>query len=111
MNGRAWAALTVLGLSTAAWADAPKPRVIKLEVTEAGFVPNKLKAHVGEALQLRVTRKTEKTCATEIVIPDLGVTQELPLNKAVDVPVTPDKAGKLVFGCAMGMITGAITVE
>jgi len=42
---------------------------------------------VGRRSHLVVTRKTEQTCATEILIPALAVRQSLPLNQAVRIDV------------------------
>lgn len=86
-------------------------QVFTMEVTEAGFVPNKLEAVAGQPIKLVITRKTEKTCATEIVIKDYGINQKLPLNVTVEVTFTPTKPGKIHFACAMDMITGEIEVK
>ena len=59
-----------------------------------------------------VTRKTDKTCAHDIVIPDLGVKKPLPLNEPVTVALTPQKTGELRYGCAMDqMVSGVLLVE
>jgi plastocyanin domain-containing protein len=89
----------------------PKPKEVQVTVTSAGFEPAEIKAKKGEPLRLVITRKTEKTCATEVVIKDLGVNQKLPLNEAVTVDITPKKDGQLRYACSMDMIAGVITVE
>ena len=85
-------------------------RTIEMAVTEDGFVPAKIKASKGEKLRLVITRKTERTCATEIVIKDHGINQPLPLHKTVMVEVTPKKSGEIRYACGMDMITGVIFV-
>lgn len=96
----------------AAGAKAPEARVIELAVTDKGFEPSPIKVKAGEPLSLRVTRKTEMTCATELVVPEHQINVALPLNKTVEVAFTPKKAGKLKYGCAMGqMIAGVLLVE
>lgn len=92
-------------------AKVPQARHVKLGVTEAGFEPSEISAKAGEQLVLDITRVTEETCATAIVIPSQKVKVELPLNKEVQVPVAAGPAGRVAFACPMNMITGAIVVN
>jgi plastocyanin domain-containing protein len=89
-----------------AWA-----RTIDLKLTVAGFEPERITAASGEAVTLRVTRVTDATCATDIVVPDANVKRPLPLNEpvVVELGVLPD--GEHPFGCAMSlMIHGTLVV-
>ncbi len=86
-------------------------RTIEMAVTSDGFVPAEVKVKKGEKVRLVVTRKVEKTCATEIVVKDYGISQPLPLNKAVTVELTPTKTGTVRYACGMDMIAGALVVE
>src|SRR5512141_12807 len=61
---------------------------VTVEVTQDGFVPKEIPAKAGQAITLVVTRKTDLTCAKQIVFADLGVQKDLPLNQAVEVTVT-----------------------
>lgn len=99
-------------------AEAPKaeaakaPRVIELSVTERGFEPSPVNVKKGEPLKLVVTRKTDQTCATELLMPEYKIEKALPLNKPVEIAFTPEKSGQLKYGCAMGMmLSGMILVE
>jgi plastocyanin domain-containing protein len=84
---------------------------IEVSVTGEGFVPASIKVKAGQPVTLVVTRKTDRTCATEIVIKDQGINQKLPLNQPVVVAFTPNKAGQLRYACGMDMISGVIVVE
>jgi hypothetical protein len=66
---------------------APDP--VRVEVTSAGFQPSRLDVGKGRALVFR--RTTDKTCATAVVFPALGIEKPLPLNTdvAVDLPPKP----------------------
>ena len=86
-------------------------QVVEIAVTGQGFVPAAVKVKAGIPVKLVVTRKTERTCATEIVIKDYGVNQPLPLNQAVEVTFTPKKPGAVRYACGMDMIAGVLTVE
>src|SRR5512144_562336 len=68
-------------------------QVVELAVTGKGFEPAAVRVKAGRPVKLVVTRRTERTCATEIVVKDYGVNQPLPLNQPVEVTFTPKKAG------------------
>jgi plastocyanin domain-containing protein len=82
---------------------APRVDVV---VDETGFVPDHIPAKAGKPLTLAITRKTEKTCATEILFTGQEGKTALPLGKTVEVVYTPKASGPLKFGCAMGMMVG-----
>ena len=84
---------------------------VSLTVTDQGFTPEHVKVKKDATVDLVITRKTDKTCATSINIPDYGVKRDLPLNEAVTVTLTPKKSGEIKYSCGMGMIGGVLTVE
>jgi len=87
-------------------------RTVELAVTEKGYEPSPLQLKKDEPVKLMVTRKTEQTCATEIVMKEYGINTPLPLNTPVEIAFTPNKTGTLTYGCAMGqMISGVFMVE
>lgn len=87
------------------------PRAIELTVTEKGFEPTPITVAKDQPLTLTVTRKTDLTCAKDLVIKDYGVRAALPLNQPVTVSFTPTTSGKLRYSCAMGMISGVLMVQ
>ena len=85
---------------------------VKLQVTERGFEPHNVKVKRGEPVKLLVTRKTDQTCARELVLDEYGINVKLPLDTEVAIAFTPTKSGELTYGCSMDkMISGVITVE
>ncbi|HEX5659053.1 MAG TPA: cupredoxin domain-containing protein [Polyangiales bacterium] len=103
--------LLMVGCSEAA-AKPPLANKVTMSVTEKGFEPADLRVKQGEPVELTITRKTEDTCANEIVIDEYKVNTKLPLNEAVVVTFTPSKTGTLKYGCAMKkMIGGKIYIE
>jgi plastocyanin domain-containing protein len=81
---------------------------------EHGFTPSSLaiaKGAPGSKATVTFVRTTDKTCATEVVFPDLNVTKPLPLNEAVPVDVPTDSARTLTFQCGMAMYKGALVVR
>ncbi len=97
--------------SAAPAAAAKNAQVVNIAVTKEGFVPDHVTVKKGKPVKLVVTRKVERTCATEIVMKDFGVNQPLPLEKPVTVTVTPKKAGDYRYACGMDMIAGVIKAE
>jgi plastocyanin domain-containing protein len=82
--------------------------------SEHGFSPTSLKlpsGGPGSHMPVSFVRTTDKTCATEVVFPDLKIEQPLPLNKVVSVDLPTDGARTLTFQCGMGMYKGAVVVS
>ncbi len=85
-------------------------RTVNVTVTENGFEPSRVKAKKGEKVRLVVTRKTDSTCAKEIVIKEHGINQPLPLAKPVTVEFTPAKSGEIRYACGMDMVSGVVFI-
>ncbi|HEY6462173.1 MAG TPA: cupredoxin domain-containing protein [Polyangiaceae bacterium] len=82
-------------------------------VGEHGFTPTSLKLPAGGAgshTSVSFVRTTDKTCATEVVFPELHIDLKLPLNQVVNVDLPTDKPQTLGFQCGMGMYKGAVVV-
>ena len=81
-----------------------------VEVTGNGFEPSSLKLKAGVPAKVTFVRKTDETCAKEVVIKEYKIDRKLPLNEAVTVEFTPSK-GEFTFACGMNMIKGKLIVE
>jgi plastocyanin domain-containing protein len=96
--------------------EAPRPtgaaRVVELKVTAEGFQPGNVTLKKDEPVKFVVTRVSDETCATELLIAGTDIKAELPLDKPVEIAWTPTKAGQVKFGCAMDMmVSGMLLVE
>jgi plastocyanin domain-containing protein len=81
--------------------------------SEHGFTPPSLKLPLGgpgSHATVSFVRTTERTCATEVVFPDLHINAPLPLNQVVKVDVPTDTSKTLTFQCGMAMYKGAVVV-
>lgn len=104
-------ALALLGASTIP-AEARSTKMVKIEVTEKGFVPSAINVKPGTNVTLEVTRKTDNTCSKEILVPSRNITKMLPLNKTVTIALGELKVGEIRFGCAMDLMdSGTIVVN
>jgi len=81
-----------------------------VEVSSKGFEPDSLKLKVGVSAKVTFVRKTDETCAKEVVMKEYGIERKLPLNEPVTVEFTPRK-GEFSFACGMDMIKGKLIVE
>ncbi|MGE4130536.1 MAG: cupredoxin domain-containing protein [Bdellovibrionales bacterium] len=88
-----------------------KAQVVELQVTEKGFEPSSVNMKPGVPVVLKVTRKTDSTCATQIKIQSKKIKKDLPLNKPVTIALGKLDKGEIRFGCGMDMITGQIFVK
>jgi len=86
-------------------------QVVDLQVTEKGFEPSSVDVKSGVPVVLKVTRRTDATCATKIQIQSKNIKKDLPLNKMVIIALGKLDKGKIRFGCGMDMITGNIVVK
>ncbi len=84
---------------------------ISLAVTENGFEPSAIKVKSGVHVILKVTRKTDTTCATQIVFKEKKIKTDLPLNKEVSVDLGILKKADISFACGMDMLKGKVLVQ
>lgn len=84
---------------------------VKVKVTDQGFQPATMTVRTNVPAKITFVRQTDKTCATEVVIPDYNIKRELPLNKPVVVEFTPKKTGEIAFMCGMNMFRGKVVVQ
>ncbi len=88
-----------------------KNQIVELQVTEKGFEPSSVDVKPGVPVVLKVTRKTDSTCATKIKIQSKNLKKDLPLNKPVTIVLGKLEKGEIRFGCGMDMVTGNIIVK
>jgi len=100
-------------------AEAPPPspaassgvQEVQLVVTDAGFQPAEVAVAKDRPIRLTVTRKTNQTCATEIVFKEIDVKKDLPLDQAVTIDLPAQSSGTLNYACGMNMVKGALFVR
>ncbi len=82
----------------------------RIVVGKKGYEPATVNLQAGAPVELSFVRTSDETCGTEIVLQELGIRRDLPLNDPVLIVITPEKTGEIAFGCGMGMLTGRILV-
>jgi len=79
---------------------------VQLTVTDKGFEPAEIKVEKDRPIVLTVTRKTDATCAREIVFKEIAMKKDLPLNQAGPDRPAGEPTGTLNYACGMDMIKG-----
>ncbi len=78
---------------------------------DGGYSPNTIRVKRGQPVTLKFVRRDASSCLEEVVLPDFGIRQALPLNQETPVTITPQHSGEFGFACGMNMSRGTIRVE
>ena len=92
----------------------PGAKRVEIEVTDAGFLPERIQIPHGQPITLVFTRRSDKTCAVDVhfVLPDgQRIDEQLPLGQPVEIPIQVDRVGEVVYSCGMNMDHGTIEVK
>jgi plastocyanin domain-containing protein len=116
MNAILHLALPIVVLASAASADEVRAhaRTVAISVTEDGFTPKRASVLKNEEVKLVFTRKTERTCAKEVIVyvtDKETIRRKLPLNVPVEITVKFPISGEFGFACPMAMKSGRVLVE
>jgi len=74
-------------------------------------VPARVTIPANQAVDLVFIRRVEETCGTDVVIPDLGISRDLPIDTRVTIRLPPQQPGEVTFACGMNMLKGTIVVQ
>ena len=104
--------MTTAGFSTqSATKHTGQVQALTVIITKQGYRPNNLKLKVNVPARITFIRKTDESCATEVIIPEFSINQKLPLNQPVVVEFTPLQTGEFKFACGMDMDRGKLIVK
>lgn len=99
-------------LQAEAPAAAGEPRTIAIEVTDAGYDPDKLELVASETVWLAFHSETDSECSGSVQSEDLGIAPtRLPKGKTTVIEIKAPKEGKYSFACSMSMNTGTVVVK
>lgn len=95
---------------------APQPvqsgpsQEIEIFITASGYSPEYLRVKRGVPVVLKLTSQDAYSCASAFRIPSLKISRNMRSDGTQIVNFTPEKTGKIVFTCSMGMYRGIIEV-
>lgn len=82
-----------------------------ITVENGTYSPSRIKLPAGQPVELKFIRKDQSPCAETLLIPDLQISDTLPLNKLKSIQLPALKAGEYAFHCQMQMYRGQLTVN
>jgi len=95
-----------------------KPKDVALDdaavviVVENGtYQPAHIKLAANKAAVLHFLRKDASPCSEMLLLPDLDISESLPLNKPWSISLPPLERGEYGFHCQMQMYKGVLKVE
>ncbi len=78
---------------------------------DGGYSPNSISVSKGKTTTLTFLRSDPSSCLEEVVLPDFKIRKFLPLNKKVNIVITPKESGAYEIACGMNMFHGKILVK
>jgi len=84
---------------------------INIVVQDGVYQPSTITLSTSTATTLKFTRKDPSPCAATLIFPDLEISEELPLNKTIEIALPMMEKGKYAFHCQMQMYKGYLVVE
>ena len=80
-------------------------------VVDGGYTPRTVTLKKGVPATLVFLRKDPSGCLEEVLMPDFGVSQKLPVNKSYEIVINPYTAGEFKYTCGMQMFSGTVVVK
>ena len=82
-----------------------------ITVENGTYSPSRIKVPTGEPVEIKFIRKDQSPCSETLLIPELLISDTLPLNKLKIIQLPALAAGEYAFHCQMQMYRGLITVK
>lgn len=83
---------------------------VEIEVRGA-YSPDRVEVEQGRPVRLTFTRREANACTAQVVFPDFGIVQDLPVGRAVPIDIRPERPGEYEFHCGMNMVRGRLIVK
>ena len=80
-------------------------------VENGSYHPAHIKIPANRPTELQFLRKDPSPCAEMVLLPDLEISESLPLDKTRKILLPPMKPGEYQFHCQMQMYRGVIREE
>ena len=86
--------------------------VVEVPLTVSGgqYQPAALSIPADKPVRLIVNRPEDTACSSQLVFPQLGITQDLKANGVTTVTLPAHAAGSFTMTCGMGMLSGTLLI-
>lgn len=81
-----------------------------ITVENGTYSPSRIKVPAGAPIEIKFMRRDQSPCAETLLIPELQISDTLPLNTLKTIQLPALAAGEYAFHCQMQMYRGQITV-
>lgn len=81
-----------------------------INIASSGYSPNYITVKSGIPVRLYIEAKDAYNCAAAFRIPSLKIAKNIKPGTSEMVEFTPQKTGRIIFTCSMGMYSGIIEV-
>ncbi len=78
---------------------------------EGGYMPQTVVLRQGVPAQIVFNRKNPSSCFDEVVFPDFGIKEKLPVNQTHAIDIDTSKAGEYDYACGMNMFHGKVVIK
>ncbi|HMS93029.1 MAG TPA: cupredoxin domain-containing protein [Candidatus Saccharibacteria bacterium] len=76
-----------------------------------GYTPNTVVLRQGVPAKIVFERKDPSGCFNEVVFPDFGVHEELPVGDKHPIAIDTSKPGEYTYACGMNMFHGKVVIK
>jgi plastocyanin domain-containing protein len=80
-------------------------------VVKGGYTPDVIVVKKGIPVRLNFYRNETADCSDTIVFGDFNIRRPLPAFQTTAIEFTPEREGKYIFTCGMGMLRGKLIVR
>lgn len=80
-------------------------------VVDGGYTPNTVVLSQGVPASIVFNRKDPSGCFNEVMFPDFGIHETLPVNQPHAVEIDTSKAGEFRYACGMNMFHGKVVIK
>jgi len=80
-------------------------------VVSGGYTPSTVVLQQGIPASIVFNRKDPSGCFEQVVFPDFGISEHLPVNKEYSVDIDTSKPGEYQYACGMNMFHGKVIIK
>jgi sulfite exporter TauE/SafE len=84
---------------------------VTIEIQNRGYAPNSFQVRAGKPVEMTILNKDAYSCASAFVFREFGINTYVKPGNSETFTFTPQKPGRYIFACSMGMYSGTMIVN